>query len=161
MRALAYLLIVVAVSLFTLGIYGCVEAASSSSESVPVNLPVRALTPGWLNPEVRQSNIQTTVCVSGYTKTIRPPTSYTGYLKRAELRWRKMPGSVSEYQLDHFISLSLGGSAFDTRNLWMESVEQARRTDRLEGQWHRDLCAGHLTLKQAQAVEIAWKRANG
>jgi hypothetical protein len=133
----------------------------AGQSAVPRNLPSRVLTPGFLNPEVTQANLSSTVCVSGYSATIRPPTSYTNFLKTEELRYRKMPGAVSDYQLDHFISLSLGGSPFDTRNLWMESEPEARVVDKLEAGWHRDLCAGRLTLKQAQTAERAYKRAHG
>jgi len=116
---------------------------------------------GYRNPEVRQSNLASTVCKSGYSATIRPPVSYTSFLKREELRYYKLPGKVSDYQLDHLISLSLGGSPYDTRNLWMEPKSQAGRDDKLEAQWHHDLCAGWLTLKEAQAAELAYKRVHG
>jgi hypothetical protein len=36
-------------------------------------LPDPVLTPGAINLNVTQENIQQTVCVKGYTKTIRPP----------------------------------------------------------------------------------------
>lgn len=82
-------------------------------------------------------------------------------MKKEELRYYKLTGSVSDYQLDHMLSLSLGGSPYDTRNLWMEPMSQASRDDQLEAKWHRDLCNGTLTLKQAQAAELAYKRAHG
>lgn len=100
-----------------------------------------------------------TVCKAGYSGTIRPPVSYTSFVKREELRY-KLPGKVSDYQLDHMLSLSLGGSPYDTRNLWMEPKAQVGRDDKLEAKWHRDLCKGTLTLKQAQATELAHKRAH-
>ena len=33
----------------------------------------RALTPGMLNPEVTPATIGSTICVHGWTQTIRPP----------------------------------------------------------------------------------------
>jgi hypothetical protein len=67
-------------------------------------------TPGATNPKVTQANIKRTICRSGWTKTIRPPSSYTTALKRqqiAEYGYRnKKPGS---YEEDHLISLQLGG----------------------------------------------------
>jgi hypothetical protein len=116
---------------------------------------------GYRNPEVRQSNVASTVCKAGYSATIRPPVSYTTFLKREELRYYKLPGTVSDYELDHLISLSLGGSPYDTRNLWMQPDSQARRDDRLEARWHRDLCAGRITLRTSQRAELAYKRAHG
>jgi hypothetical protein len=43
-------------------------------------------TPGVLNPDVTQANIDTTICRHGWTRTIRPPTSYTNELKRKQMR---------------------------------------------------------------------------
>ncbi len=37
--------------------------------------------PGAVDPLVMQSNIKSTVCVSGYAAQVRPPTSYTNKLK--------------------------------------------------------------------------------
>src|SRR5712691_1466056 len=44
-------------------------------------LPDRSCTPGALNPSVTQANINATICVQGYTRTIRPPVSYSNPLK--------------------------------------------------------------------------------
>ena len=135
--------------------------ASGASKQVPLNLPSKKLTPGWYNPEVKQSTIASTICVSGWTATIRPPESYTGWLKKAELRYRNLPGTVSDYEMDHFVPLELGGSSFDTRNLWMESHNGSSGSDPLENALHAKVCNGALTLKQAQAQIIAYKRAKG
>src|SRR5664279_936918 len=45
------------------------------------NLPDSSCTPGAMDPKVTQDNIDQTICVSGYTKTVRPPVSYTNSLK--------------------------------------------------------------------------------
>ncbi len=45
------------------------------------DLPDSKCTPGAVNPNVTQDNIQNTICVSGYTTQIRPSTSYTNKLK--------------------------------------------------------------------------------
>src|SRR5205809_6906934 len=85
-----------------------------------LTLPSKHITPGWYNPDVKQSTISKTICVRGWTATIRPPYSYTSYVKKSELRYERLPGSIKDYELDHFIPLELGGSSYDTRNLWME-----------------------------------------
>ncbi len=57
-----------------------VAAALALAISIPVwasDLPNPLLTPGAVNPEVTQTNIQQTVCVKGYTKTIVPPADFT------------------------------------------------------------------------------------
>ena len=46
----------------------------------------RRCTPGALNPAVRQTTIGRTICKSGYTSRIRPPTSYTDPLKLVSMK---------------------------------------------------------------------------
>ena len=43
-------------------------------------------TPGVADPAVTQGNIRSTICVSGYTATVRPPSAYTDALKRKQMR---------------------------------------------------------------------------
>ena len=43
------------------------------------------LTPGALNPDVTQATIRSTICVRGWTTTVRPPSSYTSALKIEQL----------------------------------------------------------------------------
>jgi hypothetical protein len=49
-------------------------------------LPDPTRTPGALNPDVTQTTIGTTICVRGWSRTIRPPQQYTSALKRQQLR---------------------------------------------------------------------------
>src|SRR5947209_1950760 len=48
-------------------------------------LPDPLCTPGAIDPRVTQANIRTTICVSGYTATVRPPVSYTNALKARQI----------------------------------------------------------------------------
>src|SRR5437868_10158846 len=70
-------------------------------------------TPGVLNPDVAQANIATTICRSGWTRTIRPPTDYTNALKLKQMREYGVGGSPAQYQEDQLISLELGGHPTD------------------------------------------------
>jgi hypothetical protein len=135
--------------------------AHSASLAVPRNLPSKLQTPGWGNRAVTQATINSTICVVGWTATIRPPSTYTGYLKTAQLAYFGLPGTNADYEEDHFIPLELGGSAFDTRNLWPESWVGANISDPLENQLRQKVCAGQLTLAQARAQIRAYKWANG
>ena len=47
--------------------------------------PIHHLFPGATNPEVTQATINTTICQSGWTATIRPPASYTTSLKKTQM----------------------------------------------------------------------------
>jgi hypothetical protein len=115
--------------------------------------------PGARNKAVTQATIHSTVCVSGYSASVRPPSFWTSAYKKHLLPNRG--GTLAEYQLDHAISLELGGAGWSTANLWLEAQPQASLTDHYENELHAKLCSGQMTLKQAQAAELSWKRTNG
>jgi hypothetical protein len=118
-------------------------------------------TPGVLNPDVTQANIRSTICRSGWTATIRPPTDYTNDLKRRQMRQYGETGSLSDYQEDHLISLELGGDPTDPRNLWPEPYPRATDVDRIENELNDEVCSGRLMLAQAQQREDDLKHAQG
>jgi hypothetical protein len=121
--------------------------------------PVR--TPGVLNPDVTQATIGSTICVVGWTRSVRPPTEYTNALKRRQMRAYGELGSASAYQEDHLISLELGGHPTDPRNLWPEPYPRASQVDTIENDLNRRVCDGSLTLAEAQIEESALKHSNG
>jgi hypothetical protein len=68
-------------------------------------------TPGARYSKVTQGTIKTTICVKGWTATIRPPSSYTSALKRVQLVvWQYADTNQAHYEEDHLISLELGGA---------------------------------------------------
>jgi hypothetical protein len=118
-------------------------------------------TPGVLNPDVHQETIGQTICVSGWTRTIRPPTAYTSELKAEQMREYGVGGSPSGYQEDHLISLELGGHPTDRRNLWPEPRPRAEAVDRIENQLREQVCSGALTLAEAQEKISEIKHSSG
>jgi hypothetical protein len=118
------------------------------------DLPNPELTPGALNPTVQQDNIQATICVRGWTKTIRPPVWYTNRLKKTQLRqYRYADQNPRNYEEDHLIPLSLGGNPSDPKNLWPEpwnSEWNAGKKDKLEYALFRAVCREELPLHVAQ-----------
>jgi hypothetical protein len=120
-----------------------------------------ARTPGVLNPDVTQGTINQTICVHGWTKTIRPPTSYTNDLKRKQMREYGVTGELSDYQEDHLISLELGGHPTDSRNLWPEPYPRASDVDSIENELNSKVCSGELTLEAAQLQESELKHTDG
>jgi hypothetical protein len=118
-------------------------------------------TPGVLNPDVTQATIGSTICVTGWTRTIRPPTEYTNALKRRQMRAYRETGGESDYQEDHLISLELGGHPTDPRNLWPEPYPRASQVDTIENDLNRQVCDGSLTLAEAQIKESALKHSQG
>jgi hypothetical protein len=84
-------------------------------------LPDPAKTPGALNPAVTQATIGSTICVRGWTRTIRPSQQYTSALKRQQLReFGYMDRRMGEYEEDHLVPPGLGKAPYDPRNLWPE-----------------------------------------
>ena len=120
--------------------------------------------PGTLLAEVTESNISTTICVSGWTATVRPSHSYTQGVKRKLLREAGVAESeVTKYELDHFVPLALGGHPRSLDNLWLQSWDgewSARAKDRLERSLQLMVCAGRLKLQTARhAIQTNWKAA--
>src|SRR5262249_49853027 len=97
-------------------------------------------TPGVLNPDVRQETIAETICVTGWTRTIRPSTDYTSELKVEQMREYGLGGDPSDYQEDHLISLELGGHPTDRRNLWPQPRPHAEEVDRIENELNQRVC---------------------
>lgn len=120
-----------------------------------------ALTPGALNPDVTQASIGATICKSGWTRTVRPPVSYTNALKVAQMQKYGLHGPPSAYQEDHLISLELGGNPTDPRNLWPEPYPRAGQVDQIENQLNGLICSGKITLAEGQRRESALKHADG
>lgn len=145
-----------------------------SSSTIPTGchivdggLPDPRCTPGAINPSITQDNIRNTICVPGYTKTVRPPASYTTPLKIRLMQSYGFTDSRSNYELDHLIPLEIGGNPYDVRNLWPEpgyGEYNFHIKDRYENYLNNAVCSGSLSLSDAQK-DIAtnwisnWKNA--
>lgn len=127
------------------------------------DLPDATCTPGTADPRVTQDNIQTTICQSGYSATVRPSTSVTNPIKTERMTAYGATGTKADYELDHLISLELGGAPADPKNLWPEPYagsEGARVKDKVENQLHALVCRGVVSLTEAQqAIAKDWKQA--
>lgn len=131
--------------------------------------PDASLTPGATNPVVTQTKIGSTICVSGWTATVRPPSSYTTNLKGQQIAaYRYADTNFADYEEDHLIPLELGGAPSDPRNLWPEaylvSLSDGRSVgahvkDQLENKLKALVCAGSLPLAVArQEIATDWVR---
>jgi hypothetical protein len=107
---------------------------------------------------VTQANLGATICVTGYTATVRPPTRLTTPAKRESAREYGVTVTAGEY--DHLIPLELGGAS-DTRNLWVEPDGPIPNgKDTIEHRLHRAVCAGVITLTDAQhRIATDWTTA--
>jgi hypothetical protein len=129
-------------------------------------MPDPRCTPGALNPAVIQATIDRTICVPGYTKTIRPSESITEPEKLASMAAYGYSGrSPSDFEYDHLVSLELGGAVNDPRNLWPESGASPNPKDSVENTLHRMVCDGQMPLAKAQHIIatgwVGWARSHG
>ena len=132
----------------------------------PYPLPDPTCTPGAISPAVTQANIGATICTSGYTDTIRPPTSITDKEKQGSATAYGFTGSFSTAEYDHLIPLEVGGDPNDASNLWVEPNDNPAATsvnntkDKLENKLNSLVCSGQLTLAAAQeAIANNWVTA--
>ena len=116
---------------------------------------------GALNPAVTQATIHQTICVAGYTDSIRPPSSFTDALKAQQIQALALSGPLGAFEEDHIIPLELGGAPRDPANLQPVPLAVARRDDVLETRLHNAVCAGTLSLDAAQAQILAAKAGEG
>lgn len=127
---------------------------TKSTGCVAMNgMPDNACTPGAIDPAVTQENIGETICVSGYTSGVRPPFSVTNKIKTERMQAYSDAGTKADYELDHLISLELGGCPDCVANLWPEPYNDslgARQKDKVENFLHREVCGGRMSLHDAQ-----------
>lgn len=108
--------------------------------------------PGVVNLAVTPATQAATICVHGWTATVRPPTSYTNKLRAAQTPAGFKPG---DGELDHRLSIEDGGAPADPANLWWMIYADrygARVKDVLETKLARRVCAGTLPLSEARAA---------
>lgn len=116
-------------------------------------LPNPRLTPG----DVLKVDLAT-LCTPGYTKTVRNVPAKIKQAVFAEYaKYGQPKPKPGEYEIDHLISLELGGSN-SIKNLWPQSYRtqpwNAHVKDALEDELHHEVCMGVLPLAVAQQ-EIA------
>lgn len=124
-------------------------------------LPHPDLTPGAIDPSVTQSNIASTICKPGYTGNVRPSEYYTNQIKLKLLPlYGHHTDNPLDFELDHLISLEIGGAPADEKNLWPEPYAGtwgARKKDVVERKLNRLVCNGKISLRKAQsAISTDW-----
>lgn len=134
--------------------------ATSERIGPPELYPDLSQTPGATDPRVTQENVADTICIAGWTATVRPPAHVMHSLKMRMMRANDVLGQPSGYELDHFVPLELGGCADCETNLWLEPYQPepgARQKDQVENYLHRQVCDGTMTLKAAQQqIAMDW-----
>ena len=118
-----------------------------------------------LTPGAHLAVDRATICRSGYSASVRDVSTSEKDADYARYGIRRV---AYAYEVDHLVSLELGGSNAIT-NLWPEHYYLpwgARTKDRLENKLHALVCSGSLTLASAQRQEsenwiAAYKRYIG
>ena len=127
-----------------------------SGISLLADSPIRPdpkLTPGAVLEVTKED-----ICTPGYSKKVRDVPMEVRRQVYAE--YRIASHEPGEYEVDHLISLELGGSN-SIKNLWPESYKtqpwNARVKDRLENKLHSMVCNGEIDLKTAQQeIALDW-----
>ncbi len=129
-------------------------------------LPDPSCTPGATNPGVTPDDLGATICASGWTATVRPPTSVTSPEKAGSAAAYGYTGPSATAEYDHLVPLELGGDPNDPANLWLEPNDRPGATsfangkDGLENRLRTLVCAGRLPLAEAQrAIATDWAAA--
>ncbi len=109
-------------------------------------LPDPACTPGAILSDATKDKI----CVAGYAGDTRnvPDSEKNQVYAEYDVRTH----TTGQYEVDHLISLELGGSN-DIANLWPEPAEPRpgfHEKDKVENYLHKQVCAGAISLKDAQ-----------
>ena len=131
------------------------ESSVVAAPSVPAEV---------LNADVTQDTIQKTICVPGYTATVRPSTSFTKGIKVKLLREQGLPATAAtDYELDHHVPLALGGHPRSLKNLMLQrwdGEDGAKKKDRLERRLQQLVCAYAVRLEDARrAIFVDWQAA--
>ncbi len=113
------------------------------------DLPDHACTPG----AIFTTAIKDQICQPGYSSSVRDvPQSVKN---QVYIEYAITTHIAGQYEVDHFISLELGGSN-DIANLWPEAANPIpgfHEKDKVENFLHDKLCLGKINLTEAQDLE--------
>jgi hypothetical protein len=127
---------------------GSIGQRTKTTGCVSVNaMPDSACTPGAIFPEATKDKI----CVPGYSSQVRNvPDSVKN---DAYAEYGITTHAPGQYEVDHLISLELGGSN-DIANLWPEPADPRpgfHEKDKVENYLHDQVCSGNISLQDAQS----------
>jgi hypothetical protein len=108
----------------------------------------RTLTPG----DVLTDDLET-ICVSGYSSTVR---NVTTVMKRQVYKDYGKTYGVDKYDVEHLVALSIGGSN-DYSNLWLIDDELHKNKTRLDRWLKTGICNGEYNITEIhQKVSNDW-----
>ncbi len=156
MQTIPKIVLMAGLTAFSFGCHSAQQAgqAAPRRSSAPMSadqanaplLPDPKMTPGATLPVTRAD-----ICVSGYTQKVRNVP--LDIKRQVYAEYGIQSHKPGDYEVDHLISLELGGSN-SLKNLWPQSYKtqpwNARVKDALENEMHAEVCDGRLDLATAQ-----------
>jgi hypothetical protein len=134
-------------ALASLILTGCAGAFPLQSNPWPAKPDPKLTSGAILNVTAAQ------VCVPGYASKVRNVP--TAEAKRVFAAYHVPYSQRGKGELDHLISLELGGSNAP-ENLWPEYGPRPNPKDARENELHALVCSGQMTLADAQAAIVDW-----
>ena len=116
-----------------------------------VYLPNKEQTPGAIDPELTKTKLCDKKFHTGTVRKVTQKMKVTSCKSYEQME--NCPGQG--YELDHLISIELGGSN-DPSNLWPQPADEEgfvvgyHTKDVVENRAHAAVCRGEITLKEAQ-----------
>jgi hypothetical protein len=130
------------------------KRSKTSGCQVQEPLPDRACTPGGVFSVTADQ-----VCQPGYSSSVRDVSTSLKNQVYTEYGIQSHMSMSGQYEVDHLISLELGGSN-DIANLWPEAaapVPGFHQKDAVENYLHSQVCSGKMSLLEAQrAIATNW-----
>ena len=126
-----------------------VAGVTAGARQVPEQYPAPVVLNHTLTPGAILTSDEKVVCSPGYAKSVRdvPDDLRTAAFRNYGLR--RPTNYEGRYEVDHLISLELGGSNALT-NLWPEPAPEYKQKDKIENAAHRAVCSGKMKLIDAQ-----------
>ena len=137
----------------TAGVKGAQIGERIKTNGCQINGPLQDLgcTPGAVNPDLTKE----VLCSSNFsTKSVRNVPA--AEKREVYTEYNIATHQSGQYEVDHLISLELGGSN-DIANLWPEAADPQpgfHQKDLVENYLHKQVCDGAISLQEAQK-EIA------
>jgi hypothetical protein len=127
-------------------------------------VPRHDVTPGAIDGDVTQGNIQRTICDDSWVDGRMPPPSYTTPTKTKQIAvYGYSTYAIENFELDHLVPVGLGGDPTALANLWPQPWESreaklvprgwgAETKNELEASLRQAVCSGRTSLQEAQTA---------
>lgn len=115
--------------------------------------PDRRCTPGVTNPAATEKNVSKTVCKKGWAAKQKPAVSILIKERAAAAKaYGYADKQAKDLVLDYLVPLELGGARNDARNLWVQTVAEARKKKVVDDALKAAVCSGTMSLRSAQGL---------